>query len=525
MCEYARSVTRRELMRILSAVGFTSLSGCATVNGSSPANLRIGTLQPPVTLDPIRAKYVGSAQTIGTVFDGLYTYDTGTDIQPRIAAGPPTNEGRGTILVEIDDAATFHNGDPVTAEDVTYSFEAPMDEDTAAKADVSAIETIETVDEQSVRFRLDHAYPALDRALTRPIVPKSVREADKERFAKDPVGAGPYEVESFSEEKKVELTRWPEYWSSPRAEIAHVTIVYIESPITQMMSLFTDRTDMIQPVSPQLDDRIREVTNASVTARESYRSYYFGFNLNEGPTTDPAVREAISFCIDLDRAVEEFVEPFGRRQYSPLPPAVVENWGFPREEWRGLSDRKDIDRARRLFDRADTSGGQFTILTSRDPTWKEFGERLARGLRDAGRGALVKSVTWKTYLERYVSGSERDYSVFLGEVAGTPDPDSFLYPIFHENMQGLTNGVFYNEEAVMNALIEARRTTDRSRRRERYAFAIRRLLEDRVFLPVCSFDNSFAYDRTVRGFRVHPIAQLNPRIVSPDGAMTIGGRS
>lgn len=517
------SGTRRGFLGTLCTAGITaSLAGCGTLGSTDERNLRIGTLHPPVTLDPITAEDVGSAWAIGNIFDGLYAYGSGTDIRPQIADGPPRKKGDRTIVVTLNDAAKFQNGDPITAEDVKYSFESPLVEDTAPKGTVSAIESVETVDDRTVRFEFDHPYPALDRTLTRPIVPKAVRETDTEQFATDPVGSGPFEVGSFSEEKSVELTRWSEYWGDPAPAIDRVAIVYIESPITAMMSLKSNRTDIIEPVSPQLRDQMSSVTGANVATREGNHSYYFGFNHNQGPTTDPTVREAISHCIDLDTAVEDFVSPMGRRQYGPLPPLVTDRWEFPQQQWRSLTNERDTAKAKRLFEQADAELGRPTILTSKDPRLKEFGERLARGLRDAGQAALVEPVPWKTYLERYVSGSEEDYAIFVGEIAGTDDPDSYLYPVVHENMQGLTNGLFYNEDAVMNALMNARQTTDRERRRSLYASAIHRLLTDNVLLPICSVRDSLAHDDTVRGLDVHPITQLNPRVVSPTGAVTRG---
>ncbi|MFB6080625.1 MAG: ABC transporter substrate-binding protein [Haloferacaceae archaeon] len=519
-----RIVDRRTVLGTLGAGAIAAVGGCSTRADAAGTTLRVGTIQPPVTLDPITARSVGSAQAIGKVFDGLYAYDAAARVRPQIAAGPPTPDGSGAIRVEVADGARFQNGAPVTATDVKYSVEAPLAEDTAAKAAVSPVESVEVVDDRTVRFVLAHPDPVLDEALTRPIVPKAVRNGDEEAFAEDPVGAGPFEVESFREEKTVTLARWPEYRGDPAPAIDRLSIVSIESPLTAMMSLRTGRTDVVEPVSARLRERMRDVTGASVAARESYRSYYFGFNLNEGPTTDRTVREAIGHCIDLDDAVEAFVAPLGRRQYGPVPPLVADDWAFPRGRWRSLTPDKDLARAGRLFAEAGTRGRQLPILTSPDPRWTEFAERLARGLRDAGQPALVKSVPWKRYLDRSVSGSARDYAVFVGEVAGTPDPDSFLYPVVHENVEGLTNGVFYREESVMNALLSARRTVDRKRRTALYTSAIERLLRERVLLPICSVENSFAHARSVRGFRVAPIARLNPRVVGPDGALTIEGK-
>ena len=523
----AAGPTRRDLLATLGAASPAAIAGCsAAFETESQSTLRIGTLRPPITLDPITAHSIGSEQAIGRVFDGLYEYSEGTDIVPAIAAGDPQVESDGdgrTVVVELEENARFQNGRAVVADDVVYSFTAPLEEDAPTAWRVSPFESVTAVDERTVRFSLAAPYPALEDALTLPIVPRQEREADREAFATDPVGAGPFEVASFSEEKKTTLRRWDDYWGEPTPAIDRLTLAYVEFPITQLTSLRTNHNQAIEPVSPLIVDHVGDVANASVKRRQGYTWFYFGFNLNQGPTTDRRVREAISYCIDLEQAVAEFVEPMGQRQYGPLPPQVARDWNMPTDEWEALANPKDTDRATQLFSETAVVPEQLRILTSMDPKHKELGEALAGGLRDAGRGALVISKPESAFLETYVSGSERDYSVFVGEVSGTPDPDSHLYPTFHENMAGLTNGTFYREDAVMERLASARHTRKREQRRRRYEAAITRLLEDRVCLPICSFENSFAVAADVEQFRVHPIAQVNPRLAAGETVVTMGG--
>ncbi|QLG50783.1 ABC transporter substrate-binding protein [Natrinema halophilum] len=516
-------LTRRDLLLTTATASFGAIAGCSTAfETGSKSSLRLGTLRPPITLDPISAHSIGSEQAIERLFDGLYGYGEGTDIVPKIASGEPTFEADGrTVIVELDTDARFQNDRPVTADDVVYSFTAPLEEDAPTAWRVSPFESIEAVDERTVRFSLAAPYPALDHALTHPIVPRQEREDDREAFATEPIGAGPFEVVSFSEETKATLRRWDEYWGEPTPAIDRLTLAYIEFPMTQLTSLRTNRNDAIEPVSPLIVDHVTDVSNASVKRRQGYTSFYFGFNLNQGPTTDPLVREAISYCLDLETAVADFVEPMGERQYSPLPPQVARDWSMPTDEWAALSNEQNPEKARQLFRRADEASGQLRILTSMDPKHKEFGEALAGGIRDASHGALVISKPETKFLEKFVTGSERDYSVFIGEITGSPDPDSHLYPTFHENMAGVTNGTFYREDAVMERLTSAREMDNRERRRQLYEEAITRLLEDRVCLPICSFENSFAVDESVKNVRVHPIARVNPQLAAGDEVVRV----
>jgi peptide/nickel transport system substrate-binding protein len=517
-----RSLSRRRLLTGLGSVGATALAGCSA-NPTMPAggDLRVGTLHPPITLDPIVLHDVGSAQMAEKIFDGLYTYNRATGLVPQIAAGEPTVERGGRrYTVDIREDATFQNGQSVSAEDVKYSFEAPVEEETPNGWRFDMIESIRTPDDRTVRFSLKYPYPAFEHSLTQEIVPKSVREAGKEQFATEPVGAGPFEIDLFSEEKKARVVRWTDYWGEPKPALTKVTTVHQESPITRAMSLVTGRNRVIEPISPRIQDLLTERSGANIGMREGFNSYYIAFNLNEGPTTDPNVRKAIDYCIDMDAAVADFIAPIGKRQHSPLPEKMAKQWNMPLSEWREIPVGRNTAEAKRLFSEAGMST-EIKILVPKDPKRMEIGRRLATGIREAGQRASTTPVSWKKFLEKHKSGAPSDYMVYIGGAHGGPDPDSFMYQLFHRDQEGKTQGVFYDNPTVMNQIKQARKTRNRRKRRNLYESAITTILEDRVHLPAYSYKNSFGYKNTVQNFRVHPNAQLNPRVVSPNGVVRI----
>jgi peptide/nickel transport system substrate-binding protein len=517
-----QSLSRRQLLGGLGAAGATALAGCSS-NPVLPdgGDLRIGTLHPPITLDPIVLHDVGSAQMAEKIFDGLYTYNRATGLVPQIATSEPTVDKAGRrYTVEIRDNARFQNGQSVSVEDVKYSFEAPVEEETPNGWRFDMIRSIETPDDRTVRFNLKYPYPAFDHSLTQEIVPKSVREAGTEQFATEPVGSGPFEIDLFSEEKKARVVRWTDYWGTPKPALTKVTAVHQESPITRAMSLVTGRNRVIEPISPRIQDLLAERSGANIGMREGFTSYYIAFNLNEGPTTDPKVRKAIDYCLDMDAAVADFIAPIGKRQYSPLPEKMAKQWNMPLSKWREIPVGRNTAEANRLFSEAGMST-EIKILVPKDPKREEIGRRLATGIREAGQRASTTPVSWKKFLEQHRSGAPSDYMVYIGGAHGGPDPDSFMYQLFHRDQEGKTQGVFYDNPTVMNQIKQARKTRNRRKRRNLYESAITTILEDRVHLPAYSYKNSFGYKNTVQNFRVHPNAQLNPRVVSPNGVVSI----
>ena len=196
-------------------------------------------------------------------------------------------------------------------------------------------------------------------------------------------------------------------------------------------------------------------------------------------------------------------------------------WAIPR--------RKNLDRARRLFgktvarDESTRSGWHPTVAVPKHDMLREkVGETVVQGLEEAGLPrARVRKYEWAEFGDRTTSGSDSDYDLFVGAWSGGPDPDTFVYPLFHENAEGLTNGTFYQDEAVMEAIAAARETTNRERRARLYRRAITTLLEERVHLPAFSLSNSFGVKERVCGFEPHPLASEYPSLAGPNGVVSL----
>jgi len=518
-------LSRRRVLAGAGGVTALALAGCSgpsTGGEATGGTLTYGQPESFVTLDPVVLNDVPSGQIAGQIFEGPYEYDTTLDLVPLLAAEAPTVERSGQRwIVPLDPDATFQNGDPVTAEDVAYSYTAPLAEGTRNAGEVAMIEDATPVDERTVQFDLAFQFGAFDHYLTRSVVPKAVRDPDREGFAAEPVGSGPFQLERATQGEEAVLTRWDDYWGEPRPALDGITFVPVPEGTTRVTTLETGETDVIESVPPNSWETVRTMDDARLESVLGVNYVYLAFNCNEGPTADPQVREAIDYAFSMDRAVSRFVEPTGERVSSPIPPGLADAWDFPTEEWASVGHERDIDRATSLLDDADSvpDDWEATIIVPPDEKRENVAVSVANGIREAGYGARVQRLDLGTFAERYTTGSADDYTLYALGWSGVPDPDTFLYFLFAHDAIGSTNGTYYRNEAMNDAILAARQATDQERRRQRYEDVVRTVLDDRVHLPAYTQANSFGVSSRVQDWLPHPVSGFD--VVSSENNVTL----
>ncbi|MDS0294136.1 ABC transporter substrate-binding protein [Halogeometricum luteum] len=554
MTEKSDTRSRRRVLQGIGAAGIAGFAGCAGGDGgdgteagtatstegpggtateeattsageSSGQTLNFAQTKSPLDLDPMKANDIPSLQVVEQLFDGLYTYEEGTTLTPQLADGEPEVSKGGTrYVVSLKDGVTFHNGDPITAEDVKYSFLAPGREETENGSEFTMIDSITVVDEATVQFDLKYPFGPFRHKLSWYPVPKSVREGNKQAFnTSAPVGSGPYEFVEWQEGSYVRMRRYDDYWGDPLPEVENLEFTPITEPTTRVTTLRNGENHIVQTVPPKLYSTVEGIGEASVAERGGLGYYYLSFNCNEGPTADKKVREAIDYAVSMDEAVSNYVEPAGVRMTSPLPQSLIESWGFPGEEWSQIPHEKDQNKAEQLMEEAGVDKDyDWTIIVPPDDKREQIGITVSNALDSMGfSNASVQRLDWGAFLDKYATGNEDDYNMYTLGWVDEVDPDGYLYYMFHESEEGSTNGCYYENDEVMNQLDQARESPDREERKQLYTDAITTILEDRPHLPAYNLKNSFGVRNEVQGFRPHTISGINPRMAGPLGTVTL----
>lgn len=525
---------RRKFLQAAASAGLVGVAGCTggddtatptdsdsnssgdgDTDGQTSTPTRGGSLKfaqtsSPVELDPVNNN--GGNYSImlkNLVYSPVLGYDRNTNLVPILAEEIPTLEGNEFTL-NLDADATFHNGNPVTAEDVKYTFEATVEEQTSYSSNFSVVDTIEVEDEQTAHFTLDEPYVPILHAIAHPVAPKSVREEDPEGFGIDTfVGSGPFEVTEFEENDHVTMVGWDDYWGSGSPNLDEVRFTPINEPTNRVTQLQTGEQDAINRIPPQFWSTIQEMPDADVIEGPSLSYQFAAFNQNEGECAKRDVRLAIDHCVDLDQAIDQYIKPGGGRIHSPLPASVAEAWDMPLDEWTNSWAEKDIDRAQELFESAGVPDDwTCNIIVSSTEKRRQVAVSISNGIQEAGYDAQVQYLDFATMLDRFDSGDASQVNIYLLGWTRAPEPDRFMYELLH--MDGAFQGQYYDNERFNELLAEARVTTDREQRREMYIEAIDLFVEDRVHLPLYYTSVSMGVKDYIEGLKTHPDTTYNP---------------
>jgi len=239
----------------------------------------------------------------------LVSYDENYELQNVLADSIEVSNEGTQVTVELIEGSTFHNGDPITAEDVQFTFQL-MSENSSSYPYASSppYESIEVVDDQTVQFNLEEPYPPLETNVFARwgILHKDTWEPAMENpteFEFDPiVGSGPYEVSNLSVGSSMELTPADDH---PVYNPDHDLFLQVYRDTQTIIQAFlAGEIDLAARLSTGTAQRVREEMGdtGQVVIAGGIANYAIYPQANWGPTKFRAFRAAIGAAIDRQQA-------------------------------------------------------------------------------------------------------------------------------------------------------------------------------------------------------------------------------
>ena len=309
---------RRQFLRFVGAAGaataFTgSLSACGgPASTGSAGNGATDTIEAGISytlstgFDPMTATGATPVAANLHVFEGLVDLDPVTrEPYPALAAALPEQRDDTTLRVTLRSRAKFHDGSPVTADDVVYSYERVLDpaNESLYATFIPFVERVEAVDDTTVDITLKYPFALVNERLgVVKIVPRRLVEADPKSFDANPVGSGPFAlVESIKDDKLV-FEKFAGYNGPRPARVSSMTWRLLDDPTARVTALESERVQAIEDV-PYIDiDRLAKV--GKVEQVQSFGMLFLMFNCASAPFDDRRVRQALHYAIDKRKLID-----------------------------------------------------------------------------------------------------------------------------------------------------------------------------------------------------------------------------
>ncbi|MGK9149390.1 ABC transporter substrate-binding protein [Plantibacter flavus] len=389
--------TRRRAGRVTALVVGTVataivLAGCGASNPSTSGSTASAAIDPDGIIeagisyslngsfDPMIASGAVTVSANWHIFEGLVDLDPVTK-QPyaALAAEMPTKVDDTTYEIDLREGATFQNGDPVTADDVVFSYQRVLDpaSESLFTSYIDFIDTVTAVDADTVRITTDYPFSLIDSRLgIVKIVPKAVVEADPEGFGAAPIGSGPYSLVSAVPEDKMVFERYDDYNGPRPALAAGMTWNLLADSAARVTAMSSGTIQAMEDV-PYIDvDTL--ASSADVESVQSFGLLFMMFNTNAAPFDDPKVRQAFFYALDMDKIIETGMLGNATAATSFLP-----------EDYANYHEAStvytyDPDKAKDLLDEAGVSDLAITLLTT-DTGWvKEVAPLIKESLDAIG---------------------------------------------------------------------------------------------------------------------------------------------
>ncbi|MET9350119.1 ABC transporter substrate-binding protein [Streptomyces termitum] len=299
--------TAAVLTGTLAACGGPTSTGSASGAGGGTSSIEAGISYALSTgFDPMTASGATPVAANTHVFEGLADLDPATLVaRPALATALPEKVNATTYRATLRSGATFHDGSPVTSEDVVYSFERILDPKNASLMAqfLPFLDSVKAVDASTVEFRLKYAFDLFpSRVTVAKIVPKKLVEADPKGFDAKPVGSGPYRLVSATKEDKIVFEAYDKYNGRNKAKVKNMTWRLMSDPAARVSALESGRVQAIEDV-PYIDAK-RLSQKATVDSVQSFGQLFMMFNTRQKPFDDKRVRQAFHYALNTPKIIE-----------------------------------------------------------------------------------------------------------------------------------------------------------------------------------------------------------------------------
>ena len=475
--------------------------------------LTIGAASDIITTDPHNQNQTNNQDLFSSIGSTMFHRDLDFQLVNDLCV-EYSQESDTTWVFKIRDDVKFNNGDPLTAEDVKFSYDrVSQDASLVGNTYLKCIVSTEVVDDYTVRVTTDTARPDLPTLLSMScsmILPKNyVEENGIDAYMDSPVTSGCYNLKEWIPDDHYTLVPNPDYYGEA-ATWDEVTYRVIPESSTRVSELLAGGVDLIYNVPVNEWERVGNNTDGfgtSLVYGETSRIMLLILRCTDGwACSDPKVREALEYAIDKDAICEPLLQGAGTPTRTRVGSDVP---GF-NESLYGSENANlyDPEKAKELLAEAGYGeGGKTLELDMQSPNGRylmdsEMAQMIAAYLEAVGVKVNLELIDGTVLNNTFTSKENKDL-LFIGLSDGQYDG---LYALGNNaDPQRATGQTDYFNDELTELYNSARVEMDEAARTEMEERMQEILAEDRPFIQVCQMKAIFGVSNRV---------QLDPRMDS-----------
>lgn len=454
------------------------------------------------TFDPIISTFNMSIWTSLLIYDQLVRVGPdGTSIEPGLAETWSHSDDGLTYTFSLRDT-TFHDGSPVTADDVVYSLDRALTSETSTwRSLISVVDTMTAVDDKTVEIKLSDVWAPFEADLAFvafSIFPQAALESQGDDFFQHPIGSGPFQFDTWEKETRIVLKRNETYWEEGKPYLDELEFRVLTDTNARMLQFQGGELDIVTSVPYSQLEALGANPEIVVLEEASARIDYIGMNTKRAPWDDKTLRQAINYAVDKQTIIDRVLFGNGEVATSYLPLMAGHDYDSPGYPF-------DLDKAKELVAQSAGKDGfkaEF-IIPSGDTFSDQVGQLVAAQLAEIG--GEVTLVALESGARTQKVRTDLDYDWQKGYYStDIIDPDQLTQ--FAVYTDGGSKAIYtqYENPEVNEKIQAAARELDPDARQELYDQIQQMHLDDAPMIFLVYPTGGAAMSTKVKNFRILP---------------------
>ncbi len=503
---YKRSTLFIAMLVIFMMTSLTALSQDGDI-------LLYGGQQDIENIDPATGENYSINAALRSLYDALFIY-RGNDIEPHLVESWEVNDDATVWTFKLVENAVFHDGSPVNAEAVVYSFNRTMEisgPPTYRWETITDENTAQAIDEFTVEFTLTQPFAPFIGTLPQlfvvnpAIVEANLGDDNGQTYLKEnAAGSGPFTQGRWEIGNLYEFIAVEDYWAGWKGEDHLDGFIWViqRDASTMLNSLLAGETQVADNIAGNDKEQIEENDSYVWEEHIGFFTNTLKMNTQGEYTSDINVRKAIAHAMDYEgmaaaQDVSITILP------GPTPAnfmGYVEGLDYP---------TYDIEMAKEYLSQSAWPDGGFTldyVYVTDFPREEVPGLILLEGLAELNIELNMVPMLWPDMVASCATPESGPDIINIYTLPAYLDPDAHLYNQYHSDQWGSFNSCsFYQNERVDELLDEARVTGDADTRTEMYTEAQTLISEDQPAVWMYTEDSSMAFNTCIKGYVFSPM--------------------